>query len=55
MTDISYCSSDCINKTCERNLKHGGYGEFISEKPISMIDFSSQCKDYKKVENESRT
>jgi len=45
-TDITYCSRECANMECKRNLKN-----YPKEGTLyaSMCDFKD-CKEYKEVE-----
>ena len=45
--DITFCSRDCNNKQCQRNLKYIDKTKLYSSTPfISVADWKN-CKDFK--------
>lgn len=45
--DITFCSRDCNNKQCQRNLKYIDKTKLYSSTPfISVADWEN-CKDFK--------
>lgn len=55
--DMSFCSSDCTNDKCFRHFgdddaeaakKWWGDNCLKGDPPISFMDFSGDCPDYKK-------
>lgn len=60
--DMTFCDSDCVNKTCVRLLTPelrsqaeswwNPFGLKTTEPPIALADFREGCADYKPPQGE---
>ena len=49
--DITFCSRDCNNKQCQRNLKYIDKTKLYSSTPFISVADWKDCKDFKGEEN----
>ncbi len=45
--DITFCSRDCNNKQCQRNLKYIDKTNLYSSPPFISVADWKDCKDFK--------
>lgn len=50
--DITFCSRECGNKSCVRNLKYIDKKDLFKVKPLISVSTFDKCKDYINIESE---
>lgn len=52
--DITFCSRDCNNKQCQRNLKYIDKTNLYSSPPFISVADWKDCKDFKDFKGEEK-